>query len=112
MNNTIKEYAEKYYIDFCNMFEITETGFLKSTKSKLQTIQNWYNQSYVLISLISGIPLSPIEFDLEGNKNINHQILLHVYSVSYIVLLQMSSTLSKEIPSQYKSTIQDIEYDE
>lgn len=111
-NSVTQSYVEQYFTDFCSMFEITGDGSLRSNKAKLESIQEWFNRSYVLISLLAGVPLFPIEFnELEQN---NKQILLHVYAVSYTVLLRVCFILNRSVPEQYRPTIlvEDEEFNE
>jgi Na+/melibiose symporter-like transporter len=111
-NSVTQSYVEQYFTDFCSMFEITGDGSLRSNKAKLESIQEWFNRSYVLISLIAGVPLFPIEFnELEQN---NKQILLHVYAVSYTVLLRVCFILNRSVPEHYRPTIlvEDEEFNE
>lgn len=110
-NSMTQAYAEQYFTDFCRMFEITENGSLRSTKLRLEEIQEWFNRSYVFISLISGIPLVPIEFTISNTKE-NNQILLHVYAVSYTVLLRMCFSLGRTVPEKYRPTIVDFDEEE
>lgn len=100
-------FGHKYFEDFSSIFEITKTGALRSNKEKLHQAEEWFNQSYVFISLISGVPLTPIQFIYDigfGDihpMNLNRQTMLHIYSVSYAVLLRFSTTLNRPVPPQY-----------
>ena len=107
MNKEIESYALKYFDTFCNLFEIGSDGNLNTSKEKLLEIEKWYNNSYLMVSLITGIPLSTYEFNnsIELEDEENQKILMHIYSVSYTVLLRFSSLLKKDIPIQFRSTI-------
>ena len=103
-NSLTRSYVEQYFTDFCSMFEITGDGSLRSNIAKLESIQEWFNRSYVFMSLIAGVPLFPIEFNkLEQNNK--HILLLHVYAVSYTVLLRVCFILNRSVPEQYRPTI-------
>ena len=107
-NSMTRAYAQRYFDDFCLLFEVTGNGSLRSTKKVLSAVEEWYNRSYLLISLITGIPLEEVHFNGGmgrsgiANVNENKQTLLHIYAVSYGVLLRMAATLSRSIPEKYR----------
>ena len=113
-----KAYAQAYFDDFCRLFQINRNGSLRTTAKLMRDIEKWYNGSYVLISLITGIPLEPIAFNYDlgrgkiSNRNANAVNVLHMYAVSYAVLLRMAFTLSRAVPAQYRPKLEIEEIDE
>jgi len=107
MNKEIESYALKYFDTFCDLFEINIDGNLNTSSEKMLKIEEWYNNSYIMISLITGIILSPHKFNnyIELENEENQKILMHIYSVSYTALLHFCSLLKKDIPIQYRSSI-------
>ena len=114
-NAMTRAYAYRYFVDFCSNFEITETGALEADKKTLARVKEWFNRSYVLISLITGIPLSPIDFvSISGRGRIqtraaDDRTMLHVYAVSYTMLLKMASLLSVSVPEQFRPRVSNVE---
>ena len=109
-NVALQTYAGTYFDDFVRLFEITGNGTLRATARRLQEVEDWFNRSYVLISLITGIPLQPIRFlsptapdigERTQRLNSNKMVMLHVYAVSYATLLRMATTLGRPVPPQY-----------
>jgi len=75
----------KYINDFDTIFA---SGDLENKEViVLEKVKNWFNDNRILISLISGINLEPIDFD--GNETLNQIKLTHIYSISYPVLLRL-----------------------
>jgi len=111
-NQTTKAYATQYFDTFCNLFEITSDGNLNTTQNNLLKIEEWFNQSYIMISLITGVPLTPLNFkiDLGLEHEENKRNLMHIYSVSYTCLHHFSRILKKDIPIQFCPMITSIEY--
>jgi hypothetical protein len=114
-NRMTAAYAQRFFDDFTACFEITPGGTLRATIAQMRKVEDWFNRSYVLISLITGVPLDPIAFNYDlgkgkiQNKNANCVSMMHIYAVSYAVLLRMAATLNKPIPDQYRPSLQAVE---
>ena len=104
----IKSAAQQYVQDFSTHYVIDINGALVATDEKLSLLESWFNNSYLLISLISGIPLEPIHFEMGTGlerKKTNDILLLQSYAVSYAALLRLCFTLGIEVPAQFKLDI-------
>jgi hypothetical protein len=107
-NSMTRAYAQRYFDDFCALFTITGNDSIESTVATLHRIEEWYNRTFLFISLITGIPLTEIHFSYgmgaakSSIVNENKQSLLHNYAVAYGALLRMASTLRRPIPAQYR----------
>jgi hypothetical protein len=103
MNQQISNYASNYFETFCDLFEITSDGNLNTRQENLQRIEDWFNQSYLTVSLITAVPLTPLHFNFEiGIEAVeNQKILMHIYSVSYTSLHYFCRILKKKVPLQF-----------
>lgn len=104
-------YVEKYVNTFNELFEMTEDGALKSSRDTLEKVEVWFNSTHMLMSLITGINLLPVNFEIENGKSkANEQTLLHVYSISYTVLMRMSQMVNRQIlernPQEVKEVVE------
>ena len=111
-NRMTRAYAQRFFDEFCNLFEISGNGSLRATREKLLALQEWWNRTYLLISLITGIPLVEVLFDVSIQRrgaiavtNANKIKLLQLFGVSYAVLLRMAATLNTPIPVQFSSAM-------
>ncbi len=96
MTNTIlAKYSEQYINSFNTIFEIAEDGSFNMDNA--QTVEAWYNSSNILIGLVTGLPVTEIKFN--GDKDENIKKMMHVYSVSYMALLQMCKILGRDVPT-------------
>ena len=113
MNTETKAYAVTYFNTFINLFHITSEGNLNTTKENLIRIETWFNKSYFMISLITGVPLNPLNFNIDiGIEHENNQkILMHIYSISYVCLIHFARILKKDIPVHFYPTISSIKYE-
>jgi hypothetical protein len=117
-NNMLNVYASAYFGAFTQLFHITKNGTVSATRERLQSIEAWFNQTHVLISLITGIPLQPITFNYNfgpgqiATKNANSVTLTHVYAMCYSVMLRMANTLGKPVPEQYMPQLRAEEVEE
>ncbi len=102
MNKQIETYANIYYENFCNLFKVTNEGNLNTSEENIKKIEEWFNQSYLLVSIVAGIQLSEVKFNLELGieQEYNQKLLMHIYSMSYIGMLHFARILKKEIPIQ------------
>lgn len=102
MNKQIETYANIYYDNFCNLFKVTNEGNLNTSEENIKKIEEWFNQSYLLVSIVTGLQLSEVKFNLELGieQEYNQKLLMHIYSMSYIGMLHFARILKKEIPIQ------------
>lgn len=102
----LKEIAQKYANDVSALFVITEDGSLLSTRPALEKIQEWYNDTYMLISLITATPLAPVEFDFTGSEDnaasANRQKLTNVFAMVYLGLLHFAQTFGVNISERLR----------
>lgn len=111
-NNMLNMYAQAYFDAFVERFHITDNGTVSGTVARLRSIEQWFNDTYILISLITGIPLQPIQFNYDygpgkiQTKNLNSRTLTHVYAMCYAVMLRMANTLNRPVPPQYMPQLQ------
>jgi len=107
MNQQTSNYAANYFETFCDLFTITSDGNLNTTQENLQRIEDWFNKSYLLISLITAVRLTPLHFNFEiGIEAVeNQKILMHIYSVSYTSLHYFCRILKKTVPPKFCPTI-------
>jgi len=103
MNKQISNYAANYFETFCDLFQITSDGNLNTTQENLQRIEDWFNQSYLIVSLITAVPLTSLHFNFETGIEAgeNQKILMHIYSVSYTSLHYFCRILKKEVPHKF-----------
>ena len=101
MNKQIETYANIYYDNFCDLFKVTNEGNLNTSEENIKKIEEWFNQSYLLISIVTGLQLLEVKFNLELGieQEYNQKLLMHIYSMSYIGMLHFARILKKEIPS-------------
>lgn len=110
--------AVNYYNDFGKIFVITEGtedtegGSLICTVESMKRVEEWFNRTYLLISLLTAVPLSDLHFQLDSGLTTteeeavrlnNHKLMLHIYSVSYTALLRIASLIKQQIPPTYRS---------
>ena len=97
MNQQTLNYAHEYFETFCGLFEVTSEGNLNTNQENLLRIQEWFNRSYLLISILIGVPLTPLSFNLDigDEADENQKILMHIYSVAYTSLHHFSRILNK-----------------
>lgn len=57
------------------------TGELKREASRLKEIQDWFNGCHVWITMLTALPLAPVQFRLDGGSA-DGVTLLHVAAVS------------------------------
>ena len=92
--------------DVSVLFVITEDGSLLSTRPALEKIQEWYNDTYMLISLITATPLTPVEFDFTGPEDnaasANRQKLTNVFAMVYLGLLHFAQTFGVDISERLR----------
>lgn len=70
------------------------TSELKADAATLRNVQTWFNGVHVWVSLLTGTPLAPIVFRLDGGAADN-TTLLHVAAVTQqaVGILQKQSSL-------------------
>jgi hypothetical protein len=109
-NNQTKEIAQQFINDFYNYFNVTLDSKLILNKEILINILNWYNESYILLELITDIPLFEIfisiDFSYEELKHKYNNYIKYIYSISYLGLIYFSRILKQEIKDNYKSFIE------
>ncbi len=98
-----EQMARQYSTDFLRLFRIVG-GSLVTNDRNLQDIENWFNNSYFLISLITGIPLRPVRMSAS-----DHVTTLHVYAVCYTMFLSMCVFLNQEVPLELSAVV-DVEH--
>jgi hypothetical protein len=112
MNKQTLKYARRYLDDFSRLFQITSEGNLSTTQENLLKIEEWFNRSYLCVSLVTGVPLSEVRFNhnigLEHEDNL--KTLIHIYSVSYTSLYHFSRVLEEDIPIQFRPTISSVQF--
>lgn len=97
-------FARGYIRDFNRLFVFTEDGSLLTTKSTLEKIQEFFNETYVLTSLLTATSLDPIKFDLTDtgdHSEANQMILLHAYSMSLIGYIHFCKALKVAVPLKH-----------
>lgn len=103
--------AVNYYNDFGKIFTFTEDGSLICTVESMKRVEDWFNRTYLLISLLTSVPLSDLHFQLDSDVHShsttvlnNHKLMLHhIYSVSYTALVGIASLIKQQIPPTYRS---------
>ena len=100
VNDITADYANKYFDDFCNIFQIVN-GKINITKNRAIEIQNWFNQNYLFISSVTGVPLKQIKLKSKVD-------LFHIYSLSYAVLLHICKIFDKKVPSMYTPVVENL----
>lgn len=110
INNVANQYARTYFDEFVARFVITDNGTISASRPRLQAIESWFNQSHVMIAIITGQPLQPISFNYNLSNiavtNRNKITLMHIYTQCYSVLLRMASILGVQVPAQYLPQLQ------
>ncbi len=111
-NKQMIAYATNYLDQFTELFEFSEEGNLNISLQRIQRIENWFNQSYMMIGFVTGLPTSPLQFRFEiGIEHPeNQKILLHIYSVAYMALLHFARILKQPVPTKVTPTIHEIEF--
>lgn len=97
-------FGRGYIRHFKQLFVFTEDGSLLATKSTLEDIQDWFNQTYLLTSLLTATSLDPIKFDLTDtgdHSEANQKILLHAYSMSLIGYIHFCKALKVAVPLKH-----------
>jgi hypothetical protein len=94
-----EQMARQYSADFLRLFQIVG-GSLVTNDRNLQDIENWFNNSYLLITLITGIPLQPVRMSAS-----DHATTLHVFSVCYTMFLSMCVFLNQEVPIELSAVV-------
>lgn len=90
-NQAVLTAAFEFQNQFHAVFQRDEQDELLKDAASLKAIEAWYNNSYQLIALVSGIPgLAPVYFDCTGGTY-DARALLHVHSVSYTAFKLMEA---------------------
>ena len=112
MNVQTIHIAINYVDKFCELFQKTNEGKMDTTSENLLKIEKWFNESNMLIGLITGIQPVPLNFDLDlGTEHEkNQKILVHIYSLSYTCVLRLSKIVKSEIPEEFSPIIGSIQF--
>lgn len=111
-NKQMISYATNYLDRFNELFQFNEEGNLNVSLQSIQRIETWYNDSYMMISFVTGLPTSPLHFSFETGIEhpANQKILLHIYSVAYMALLHFARVLKQTVPANVTPSIREIEF--
>ena len=68
-------------------FKLNENGEMNI--KNLKELENWYNNNYLLWSLLTGINLTDVHF--ENQEESDQRLVLHIYSVCHLVYLKFKT---------------------
>lgn len=89
---SISGYGHQYIAGFCSVFEQSVDGQLLTNFEKYNKAETWFNENYLMMSMISGNQLTPVHCTTEATFR-------HIYSMAYVTLLRVSATYNIPIPS-------------
>jgi len=92
LNTVVNEFEEA--------FQLTPMGHLCTTNSSLARVTEFVNKNRLLISMVTGIDLPTIHF-VQQNPGATSELLLNVYSISYIAYLRICQTLKRNAQPQH-----------
>jgi hypothetical protein len=91
--------------DFEKVWNVTKVGSLHCTKVTRANATLWFNNYRLMVSLITGVDLDPLEFeDPTGNEDAakrNRLKMLHYYSFCYVTYARFCQLLKREQAAKY-----------
>lgn len=91
-----------FITEFYDTFSFTDAGELCSSPESLERVQAWFNRSYAMISVVTAVPLTPVDFDTLPDEAQKVALLRNVYSLAYVVFLRVAKTVNYSIPPQFR----------
>lgn len=96
-------------IEFEKVWNVTKVGSLHCTKITRAAVTIWFNNYRLMVSLITGVDLDPLEFeDPTGNEEAakrNRLKMLHYYSFAYVTYVRFCQLLKRQADAKYAQDI-------
>ena len=79
-----KTVVSTFFKVFDTFFQLNENGEIHINNFK--ELENWYNNNYLLWSLLTGINLTDVHF--LNQEDSDQRLVLHIYSICHLVYLK------------------------